>query len=219
MLIAVLGFGVLVATAHAQDRYDPPDAGAGSALSGAEQVWYGADALWPDLPQVRRVANMAEPCGAQGAANPRIFYCTSPNLIYISEDFEQSQVSVYEMAHVLGHALQVRHGIADIALREVRRRPDEEQALRTLVTRQVDCLAGFLVAHVGLWPREFETYRFKDEPFTGAHWGRDPVRIGPQVSIGLGARAQAYDRGYEARDPAVCAMGELPIEPILTARR
>ena len=219
-IITALFCSAAASAALAQDRYDTsadfsPDGG----MTAAERVWQMADALWPDLPAVWRVADMEVPCGADGQANPRIFYCTTSNVIYIAQDFEQAGEAAYEMAHVLGHALQVRHGIADIALREVRRRPDEERALRTLVTRQVECLAGFLVANTGLPSRDFASYGFVNEPFTGAHWGRDPVRIGPQVSIGLEARAQAYGEGYAARDPAVCAMGELPIAPVLNARR
>lgn len=214
----VVTFVLLAAggAAAAQARDDAP---AQVAATPAERVWDSANRIWPDMPEVRRVANMAEPCGAQGQANSRIFYCTSRNTVYIGADFEQDPRAPYEMAHVLGHAIQVRHGIADIALREIRNRPDEEPALRAMVTRQVECLAGFLVADTGLRPHDFAQFGYTEEPFTGSHWGRDPVRIGPRVSIGLQARAEAYTSGYEARDSAVCAVEEIPIGPILDARR
>jgi len=111
------------------------------------------------------------------------------------------------MAHVLGHAIQVRHGVADVALRAIRSRRSEEQALRGMVTRQVECVAGVLMATAGEQPAMLRG--FGQEPFTGSHWGRDPLNQGPRVSIGLEARAEWYEIGYAARDFAACTVGEM----------
>ena len=166
-------------------------------------------------PQVEVVDDLRAVCGAGGNSNPHIFYCTTASTIYLSQDFAARPSAAYEMAHVLGHAIQVQHGVADVALREITRRRDEEEALRGMVTRQVDCVAGVVMARAGL--PAFDQTTLGAEPFTDAHWGRRPVNPGPRVSIGLDARAQWYATGYRAADFAACSVGEMSSDLIVEA--
>ena len=122
------------------------------------------------------------------------------------------------MAHVLGHAIQVRHGVADVALPAIRNRRSEEDALRGMVTRQVDCVAGVLMASAGLAPADLNQL-FTTEPFTDVHWGRQPINSGSRVTIGLAARSQWYDIGYTARDFAACSVDEMSSDLIVAALR
>jgi len=121
------------------------------------------------------------------------------------------------VAHAYGHAVQVQHGVADFALAQIRARRSEEAMLRGLVARQVDCIAGFLVARAGLAPADLTDW-MAQEPFAGTHWGRDPLRIGPQVSVGLQARADWFAAG-QGGDLAVCAPGEFTADLLLEALR
>lgn len=165
-----------------------------------------------DMPVVELVEDVSQLCGAQGLANRDAIYCTSPNVIYLRRGAAHLS---YKVAHLMGHAVQVRHGIADFALREVRARPAQEGALRGMVTRQVECLAGFLHQKAGIAP--LRLMDLDGEPFTGSHWGRTPLRIGPQVSIGLSVRADWLMRGYEAESLAECAAGEIGADLLLEA--
>lgn len=167
-----------------------------------------------DMPRVARVDDVSELCGAAGQANGDVIFCTTKNVVYLRGGAE---LAAYKLAHVMGHAVQVGHGIADIALREIRRRPDDEIALRGLVTRQVECIAGFLTARAGLAAIDLSV-EFTEEPFVGSHWGRNPLRIGPRVSIGTQARAKWYAVGYRG-DIADCAVGEMGSELLVEALR
>lgn len=176
-----------------------------------------AQALFPDLPDVEERVDYDDVCNGGRNTNPNIHFCTSVNMIYVSEGFSARAEAAYEMAHVLGHAIQVRHGVADAALRAISSRRDEEDALRGMVTRQVDCVAGVLMAQAGL--PAFDIAALPSEPFTDAHWGRRPVNSGPRVSIGTAARAQWYDTGYAAGDFAACTVGEMSSDLIVQALR
>jgi hypothetical protein len=102
--------------------------------------------------------------------------------------------------------VQVQHGVADLALREIRNRPDEEVMLRGLVERQVDCIAGFLFQRAGL--SEIALLGPSgDDPLNSPHWGRDPLRIGPVVMVAVPARLQWFGVGLGG-DIAACAPGE-----------
>jgi predicted metalloprotease len=125
--------------------------------------------------------------------------------------------AAYLAAHAYGHAVQVQHGVADFALGQIRNRRNEEAMLRGLVARQVDCIAGFLVARAGL-PNASLTDWFEDKPFAGVHWGRDPLRIGPVVSIGLASRDDWFQRG-QGGDLAVCGPGEFTADLLIDALR
>ena len=163
-----------------------------------------------NMPVVERLADIAQVCGAQGQANGDAVYCTSENKIYLRKGAEDL---AYKLAHLFGHAVQVNHGVADIALREVRARRDEEEALRGMVTRQVECIAGFLHKKAKV-PVEFAEGL---EPFTESHWGRNPLRIGPQVSIGRVVRIAWLARGYGTENLAAYASGEIGAELLLKA--
>jgi hypothetical protein len=92
------------------------------------------------MPNVRVVDQITGMCGADEGVSSRAAYCTSANEILLI----YRPGAAYALAHVLGHALQVRHGVADVALRTIRARRSEEVTLRGYVERQVDCIAGFL---------------------------------------------------------------------------
>ncbi len=177
-----------------------------------------ATALFAQLPRVEVRADLDAACGAGRDSNPNIGYCASKNMIFVSEEFGLRPQAPYEMAHVLGHAIQVRHGVADVALRAIRSRRREEDALRGMVTRQVDCVAGVLMVSAGLTRADLAQL-FAAEPFTDAHWGRQPINSGPRVTIGLAARAQWYDIGYTARNFAACSVGEMSSGLIVAALR
>jgi len=119
------------------------------------------------------------------------------------------------LAHLYGHAVQVQHGVADFALGQIRQRRSEEAMLRGLVTRQVECIAGFIMARAGQDDVDLTTL-FATEPFTDSHWGRDPLRIGPQVSIGLAVRADWFAIGQRG-DLAACGPGEFTADLLLEA--
>jgi predicted metalloprotease len=177
-----------------------------------------AQALFAQLPDVEARTDLYEACGFGTNSNPNIGYCASNNTIFVSEGFAARPQASYEMAHVLGHAIQVRHGVADVALRAILNRRSEEDALRGMVTRQVDCVAGVLMASAGLAPADLNQL-FATEPFTDAHWGRQPINSGPRVTVGLAARSQWYEIGYTAHDFAVCSVGEMSSDLIVAALR
>lgn len=190
---------------------------AGPAFAGPYDVHETARGVFDRLPDVQARVDFANLCGMGRNSNPHIGYCTTQNMIFVSTDFERRAAASYEMAHVLGHAIQVRHGVADVALRAIRNRRSEEEALRGMVTSQVDCVAGVLMALAGE-PR-FDLRALGAEPFTDAHWGRDPLNGGPRVSIGLEARVFWYDTGYNAQDFAACSVGEMSADLIVRAQR
>ena len=178
-----------------------------------------ARAMFDRVPQVQVIDPEGEPpCGAGDETNEAAFYCTSDKTIYHVADFASTPQAGYEMAHLLGHAMQVEHGVADVALREISRRRDEEEALRGMVTRQVECVAGVFVARAELDPVDLAQL-FEDEPFTHSHWGRSPVNEGPRVSIGLAARQEWFDIGYGARDVAACSVGEMVADLLVAAQK
>lgn len=174
------------------------------AEDGLTSLEDAAHAAFSEMPSVVLVDQIAGQCGADERVNPHAAYCTTRNIIFARDITGAAQT--YRVAHLFGHAVQVQHGIADVALREIRTRPEKELELRGLVARQVDCIAGLLSAKADL-PWTPLTDLFEEEPFTGSHWGRDPLRIGPTVSIGLAERADWYARGYAADEISVCAVG------------
>ena len=176
-----------------------------------------ANALFVDLPKVLRVANPRTHCGADEGVNNIAAYCTTQNAIFLREVFPEPILWAHHLAHVYGHAVQVRHGVADVALREIRSRRDEENKLRGWVTRQVECIAGFIFGQSDLGRVALDDL-YSDEPLTGSHWGRDPLSVGPKVSIGLGARAIWFDVG-QTKGLSDCAPGEFGSELLLKALR
>lgn len=169
------------------------------------------------MPSVQRVDQMAGQCGADGGVDARVTYCTTANRILVADGFWGTPQAPYLVAHAYGHAVQVQHGVADFALREIRSRRSEEAMLRGLVERQVDCIAGFLLARAGLGDVA-PIALFAGDPLDGVHWGRNPLRLGPQVSVDLAARAEWVAIG-QAGNLAVCAPGEFTADLLFDALR
>lgn len=181
----------------------------------ATDVATAARQAFDGMPVVRRVDQISGNCGAVETVNPHVAYCTSRNQIFLTHNAAALPEAAYLVAHSYGHAVQVRHGMADFALAQIRARRSEEAILRGLVELQVDCIAGFLVARAGLPPASL-TELFAAAPFAGIHWGRDPLHIGPEVRVGLPARAEWFAIG-QGGDIAACAPGEFASDLLVTA--
>ena len=188
-------------------------AGPGAADPAIDRLVAATQAAFPRAPAVVIGADVSGECGG-GHGKPAI-YCTSDNRIYLRADLT-GRAGAYALAHLYGHGLQVRYGVADLALAAIQADRAREAELRGMVTRQVECLAGMLVARAGLDLPPLTVFHTA-EPFTGSHWGRRPVRAGPQVSIGLAARAEWFARGQAAGHPAVCDVGEMSADLIVAA--
>ncbi|MGJ8622363.1 MAG: hypothetical protein ACSHW1_06255 [Yoonia sp.] len=158
------------------------------------------------MPPVLLVERIAGNCGATELVDTRVAYCTSGDTVLVAVAAMALPEIPYLVGHAYGHAVQVQHGIADFALREIRTRPEDEVMLRGLVERQVDCIAGFIVGRAGLATPDLTTF-FDADPLQQPHWGRDPLRIGPVVDVPLTARADWFKVGL-AGDIAACAPGE-----------
>jgi predicted metalloprotease len=159
------------------------------------------------MPQVAIVDQIAGQCGADDAVDARAAYCTTGNRILVAEKTRDLPQMAYLLGHASGHAVQVQHGVADFALREIRKRPDEEVMLRGLVERRVDCIAGFLVQGAGLPTMDLPVL-FQNDPLDSPHWGRDPLRIGPVADVPIAERNDWFKRGQEG-DIGACAPGEV----------
>lgn len=181
-------------------------------------VMDAVEMLFPDQPRLVEFGGDDLPCGMGRNSNRGIGFCTTQNTIYLHEKFAERPQAAYELAHVMGHYLQVQYGVADVALRAIRNRRSEEQALRGMVTRQVDCLAGVIMATASL-PFVPLDQMYGDEPFTDAHWGRSRLNSGPRVSIGLDARADWYATGFTTKDVAACSVGDMSADLLVAAQR
>lgn len=177
----------------------------------------GARDVFPDQPRIVKFSAADTPCGFTNQSHPQIGYCASQRVLYLRDDVASSPSAAYEVAHVMGHYYQIRYGVADVALRTIRARRDDEDALRGMVTRQVECLAGVVMAAAEL-PFVPLDVLFDDEPFTGSHWG-GRMGTGPRVSIGLDARAEWYETGYRAGDVAACSVGEMSADLLIAKQR
>lgn len=166
------------------------------------QVETAANALFQRLPDVVQVTEIEGQCGADAHVNKRAAYCTSENRIYVTQNATGAWDAGYLVAHLMGHAVQVQHGVADLALRAILQDRSREQDIRSVVVAQVECLAGLFVTRAGL---VLEPSRlFVIEPFTGSHWGRNPLRIGPNVSVTAALRQNAFEDGQTSREVATC---------------
>lgn len=180
-----------------------------------QDVAAAAKAAFGEMPDVQRVDQIAGACGADDTVDPSVVYCTTLNQVLVADEAWETPQAPYLVAHAYGHAVQVRHGVADFALRQIRNRRSEEAMLRGLVERQVDCIAGFLFARADLSGVALSTLFIRD-PLDGIHWGRDPLRLGPQVGVGLATRAEWFALGQKG-DLAVCAPGEFSADLLLDA--
>lgn len=162
-----------------------------------------AGAAFDRMPALVRVDAIAGRCGADDSVNSSVAYCTSANTVFLAEAAIDAPQTAYLVAHAFGHAVQVQHGIADLALAQIRSRPFDEPLLRGLVERQVDCIAGFLMARAGQMPTRLTDW-LSDDPLAGPHWGRDPLRVGPSLRLDLAARDEWVQRG-QGGDLAACA--------------
>ena len=167
------------------------------------------------MPNVRVVSQIYGSCGADGAVSLRVVYCTSSNQILVAADQLALPEIGYLLGHAFGHAVQVKHGVADVALRTIRSRRQDEVVLRGYVDRQVDCIAGFLVAKAG-FDRGSLTDWMTDDPFDDIHWGRHPLRSGPVMSVPLVDRNVWFMLG-QSGDLAVCAVGEFGADLLIAA--
>ena len=169
------------------------------------------------MPAVRLTSAIGEVCGGDGESSGEVRYCTGQNVIFVAADLAArrgADWAAYAVAHQAGHGVQVRHGIADVALRLIVTDRAREAEYRGWVTRQVECIAGVLIGRSGGALPEFGA-----EPFTGSHWGRAPLSNGPKVSIGAAERRRWLEAGFRARDFSACGVGEFGAELILRAEQ
>lgn len=167
---------------------------------------------FPDIPPVELTSDVRSVCG--GEFDGQGAYCPSETRIVLAEGVPDDPRGPYIVSHLYGHALQVTYGVADVALAAIQSDRAREAELRGMVTRQVECLAGVLLRRADL-PLPDLAALYGEEPMTGAHWGRNPVRLGPQVSIGLRARQEWLANGYSAADPARCSVEEMSSDLIV----
>lgn len=174
-----------------------------------------AEAAFDRMPSVVRVDQIAGQCGADATVNSNVAYCTTGNQIFVVRDVYDTPQAPYLVAHSYGHAVQVQYGVADFALGQIRNRRSEEAMLRGLVERQVDCIAGFLVSQADLADMDLNDL-FAEDPFDQVHWGRNPLRVGPVISVALAARAEWFAIGLGG-DLSACAPGEFTADLLLDA--
>ncbi|WP_112323143.1 neutral zinc metallopeptidase [Oceanibium sediminis] len=213
--LAILGFAGSAAGQGLQMGATGPD-----TARAVSDVVEAANRSFARLPPVRLTTQIGAVCGG-GDASDLGRYCTSQNAIFIANDLEARigpEAAAYVVAHLFGHAIQVRHGVADIALRTIRAEPQNEAELRGMVTRQVACLAGFLLKRADARRPALSAW-FADEPFTDAHWGREPVHAGPRVAIGIAARSEWLETGYRAADVSACSVGRISADGLLAVQK
>jgi len=181
-----------------------------------------AERTFARMPQVRLTSRIDDLCGGDADTNRLMRYCTDENAIYVAHDLPdrvpEAPAAAYLLAHLYGHAVQVRHGQASRALAAIRAAPEREAELRAQVAQQVDCIAGFLHVRATGYRGGFGGW-FAGEPFTGTHWGRTPLAGNAQVGVGRAAREQWFRTGQQAADLSACAQPDLDAGPLLGALR
>lgn len=180
--------------------------GVGSAQDATSQIEAAAKVSFSRMPDVQVVDQINGTCGADDKVTDHVVYCTSLNTIFVADAYVMRPELPYLLAHAFGHAVQVRHGVADIALRTIRARRSEEAMLRGLVDRQVDCIAGFLFQKAG-YGKASLTKWLSDDPFDAIHWGRNPLREGPVMPVPLSDRDRWFMIGQNG-SLVDCAVGE-----------
>ena len=182
-----------------------------------DMVADAAAAAFDRMPQLEVVAAMDGTCGADRTVHPDVAYCTTRNVVFVAREAAARQATAYLVAHAYGHAVQVRHGVADVALREIRARPEDETLLRGWVERQVDCIAGFVLSRAGL-PLPDLVATYAADPLDRPHWGRSPLANGPHLPVPVTERADWLASGYQD-GLAACAVGEFDADLLIAARK
>lgn len=182
-----------------------------------DSIARAANTGFANMPSVRVVPTIAGVCGADHRVNDRVAYCTSGSVILVAQDQLGRPELPYLVAHAFGHAVQVKHGVADVALRTIRARRSEEIKLRGWVDRQVDCIAGFLYQRAGFGPASLTAW-LKSDPFDDIHWGREPLSVGPVMPVTLADRDRWFQTG-QTGDLAACSVGEFGSDLLIAAYR
>jgi len=167
---------------------------AASQADPVDDVMRVAQARFDRMPSLQMVDRISGNCGAKSLVNNQIAYCTTTNSLLMSPAARALPQAPYLVAHVLGHAVQVKHGVADVALATIRANRAQEPFLRTNVEQMVDCIAGLLVFEAGHAPANLNVW-MSDDPFAGPHWGRKPLTEGPVISLPLDMRNDWFRRG------------------------
>ena len=191
--------------------------GAAAPAQAQDSIENTASTAFAKMPLVRVVQTISGACGADQSVSTTVAYCTSANEILLAANQIGLPQMPYLVAHAYGHAVQVQHGVADVALREITARRAQEVALRGLVDRQVDCIAGFLYDLAGFAPASL-TQWFTDDPFASVHWGRNPLHAGPVMPVPLADRDIWFRRG-QGGDLANCGVGEFGSDLLIAAYR
>jgi len=189
--------------------------GGPAAADAVDDVMAAAQARFAKMPSLVMVDQIAGQCGADDGVHLGVAYCTSKRQILMTEAARATPQAPYLVAHLLGHAIQVRHGVADVALATIRGDRRQEPLYRQNVEQMVDCIAGLLVFQAGLGPSNLTVW-FDGDPFDGPHWGRNPLSEGPVVTLPLGMRNDWYRRG-QGGYLAACATKVFPVDLLLEA--
>lgn len=189
----------------------------GATAQGINATIDAANASFDRMPTVTTVSTIGNTCGAGNGVNSQVVYCTTENTIFITNAAAAAPEGPYLLAHVYGHAVQVRHGVADVALRTITANRDREAELRMDVTRMVECIAGVILSGAAT-PQDLNAL-FTSEPFTGSHWGRSPLVQGPRVRLMLAERNRWLQKGFAAGEPSVCHTASFPADLVVTAFR
>lgn len=188
-----------------------------AAADPVDDVLAAANARFAFMPTLRMVDQILGNCGGSQETHDHVAYCTTAGEILITKAARALPQAPYLVAHALGHAVQVRHGVADVALATIRSNRAQESYLRTNVEQMVDCIAGVLVSQAGIAPTDLGDW-FATDPFADAHWGRDPLSSGPVISVPLDMRQEWFDMGQGGFIGA-CATEAFGAELLLKAYR
>ncbi|WP_233417080.1 neutral zinc metallopeptidase [Halovulum marinum] len=161
-----------------------------------------AGRLFPNLPAVRLTSAIGRVCGGPPASE-LVRYCTSANLVYLAADIDQrlsEPAAAYLVAHQLGHAAQLRAGIAARA---------DTPELRAALELQADCLAGVILSSTETTASD-PAVRAATDHLTAPHWGAEPIENGRPEPLPPTIRGEWLQWGYREADAGRCEVGDLP---------
>lgn len=179
-----------------------------------------ANRTFTRMPQVQLTSRLVDLCGGGPEASLYTRYCTDLNTIYFSADLSEKlsgQAISYLIAHQYARAVQVRHGIADIALSRIKAEPANEAALRVQVSAQAACVAGVLLGRAKI--EGISASVLADDPFGKPHWGHSPISNTALSPITTAERDRWFATGHRAKDFAVCATKDFDARLILRAEQ